>query len=34
MPGKKQILVGLGIAALFMLAYNKIPAVRRALGGA
>lgn len=31
--GRKQILVGLGLAAVFMLIYNKVPAVKRALGG-
>lgn len=34
MPSKKQILVGLAIAGAFMLIYNKVPVVRRALGGA
>lgn len=34
MPSKKQILAGLAIAAVALLIYNKVPAVKRALGGA
>lgn len=34
MPGKKAILVGIAISAVTLLMYNKIPAFRRALGGA
>lgn len=34
MPSKKQIVVGLVIAGLALLIYNKVPAVKRALGGA
>lgn len=34
MPGKKAIIAGLVSAALFMVIYNKVPAVRRALGAA
>lgn len=33
MPSKKAILSGLAIAAVFMLVYNKVPAVKKALGG-
>jgi hypothetical protein len=33
-PSLKKIAVGVGAAAIFMLIYNKVPAVRRALGGA
>lgn len=34
MPSKKQIVVGLALAAAFMLIYNKVPAVRKVLGAA
>lgn len=34
MPGKKAIISGLIISAVFMLLYNKVPAVRKALGSA
>lgn len=34
MPSKKQLIVGLVVAAAALLIYNKIPAVKRALGGA
>lgn len=34
MPSKKAILVGIAISAVTLLIYNKVPAVRRALGGA
>ncbi len=34
MPSKKQLIVSVAVAAALMLAYNKIPAVRKALGGA
>ncbi len=34
MPSKKAIVTGLVIAAAFMLIYNKVPAVRKALGAA
>ena len=34
MPSKKAIITGVALAAAFMLIYNKVPAVRRALGGA
>lgn len=33
MPSKKAILVALAASAVFMLIYNKVPAVKRALGG-
>lgn len=33
-PSIKQIGMGLAISALFILIYNKVPAVRKALGGA
>lgn len=33
MPNKKQIIMGLAISAVALLIYNKVPAVRRALGG-
>lgn len=32
-PSMKQLAVGLGIAALALLIYNKVPQVRRLLGG-
>lgn len=32
-PSVKQIAVGLAVSALALLIYNKVPAVRRALGG-
>lgn len=34
MPNKKQIMTGLIVSALALLIYNKVPVVRRALGGA
>ncbi len=34
MPSKKQLIMGLAIVAVGFLVYNKVPAVRRALGGA
>lgn len=34
MPSKNQIIAGLLVSAIFMLAYNKVPAIRKALGGA
>ena len=34
MPSKGQIISGLVVFAIGMLAYNKIPAVRKVLGGA
>ena len=34
MPSKKAILTGLAIVAVGFLIYNKVPVVRRALGGA
>ncbi len=34
MPSKKAIVTGLALAAAFMLIYNKVPQVRRVLGGA
>ncbi len=34
LPGKKALISGVIAAALFMLLYNKVPAVKRALGGA
>lgn len=34
MPSKKAIVGGLVSAALFILIYNKVPAIRKALGGA
>ncbi len=33
MPGKKAIISGLVISALFILIYNKVPQVRKLLGG-
>jgi hypothetical protein len=30
----KQVAIGLAIAGLALLIYNKVPAVRKALGGA
>jgi hypothetical protein len=33
MPSKQAIISGLIVSALFMLVYNKVPAVKRALGG-
>lgn len=33
LPSKKAIVGGLLVSALFMLAYNKIPAIKRVLGG-
>ncbi len=33
-PGKKALMSGLVIAAIFAFAYNKIPALRRILGAA
>lgn len=33
MPSKKAILVGVLSSAIFMLIYNKVPAVKKALGG-
>lgn len=34
MPSKKAIVVGLVTAAAFMFLYNRVPAVRKVLGGA
>ncbi len=34
MPSKKAIVSGLIVSAVMLLIYNKVPAVRRALGGA
>lgn len=34
MPSKKQLMVGLVIVAVGLLIYNKVPAVKSALGGA
>jgi hypothetical protein len=34
LPGKKAIVSGLIAAAVFMVIYNKVPAVRRILGAA
>jgi hypothetical protein len=34
MPSKKQVLVGLAISMAALFIYNKVPAVRRVLGGA
>jgi hypothetical protein len=34
LPGKKAIIAGLVVSALFMLIYNKVPVVRKALGAA
>lgn len=34
MPSKNAIVAGLVSAALFMLIYNKVPAVRKVLGAA
>jgi len=34
LPGKKALIGGLVAAALFMVIYNKVPAVRRLLGAA
>lgn len=34
MPSKKAIIAGLVVSAVFMLIYNKVPAVRKALGAA
>lgn len=34
MPGKKMIVSGLIVSAIFMLLYNKVPAIRKALGAA
>lgn len=34
MPGKKAILAGILTAAVVLVIYNKVPAVKRALGGA
>jgi copper(I)-binding protein len=34
MPGKKAIVTGLVVSALFMLIYNKSPQVRKLLGAA
>lgn len=34
MPGKKAIISGLVVSAVFMLLYNKVPAIRKALGAA
>lgn len=33
MPSKKQILVTVAISAALFIAYNRLPAVRRLLGG-
>ncbi len=33
-PGKKAIVTGLIVSGIFMLIYNKVPAVRKALGAA
>lgn len=34
LPGKKALISGVIAAAVFMLIYNKVPAVRKALGAA
>lgn len=34
MPSKKQIIMGLAVVALGLFIYNKVPAVKRVLGGA
>ena len=34
LPGKRTIISGLLVTALFMFAYNRVPAVRKVLGGA
>lgn len=34
LPGKKALISGVVAAAVFMVIYNKVPAVRRMLGGA
>lgn len=34
MPSKKQIMAGLLVVALGLFIYNKVPAVKRVLGGA
>lgn len=34
MPSKKQLFMGLAIVAAGFFIYNKVPAVRRVLGGA
>lgn len=34
MPSKKAIVSGIVAAAVFMLMYNKVPAIRKILGGA
>lgn len=33
MPSKKQLFISLAISAVAILIYNKVPAVKRALGG-
>jgi hypothetical protein len=33
LPSKKALIGGMVAAALFILVYNKVPAVRKALGG-
>ena len=34
LPGKKALISGVIAAAVFMVIYNKVPAVRRILGAA
>ena len=33
LPSKKAIVAGLLVSAIFMFAYNKVPAIKRVLGG-